>query len=143
MASTSSWRERLRIWETEQGRAEGWDIEFDGRVVGRLDEPRQEEMFWTSYRVAATTEDPVWSALLVSEEFWRGDMSTQLVFRSRALGNLAEEPFSAAGGFVGPQRVAMRGLFIGCPPPAPWDRLLLKVRALWRRAKSRVRAAGR
>jgi len=127
------YRDRLRIWESNSGRSLGWDAELNGRVVGLLDEPRQEDMFWTSYRVSATGDDPAVSARQMSEELWKGDGYTSLVFRSRALGLVAENPFPAVHPFVGPGRVSMRGLYISCGPPARWDRLVLKIRAVLRR----------
>jgi hypothetical protein len=126
------YRERLRIWESNYGRSLGWDLELDGRVVGVLDEPHQEDMFWTSYRVSSTVDDPAVAARLVFEEFWKGDGFAGLVFRSRALGLAAEGPFPAVDAFVGPRRVSMRALYIGFREPALWDRLVLGIRALLR-----------
>ena len=124
------YRDQLRIWETERGRSLGWDLELNGRVVGRLDEPRQEDMFWTSYRVTSTTDALALSARLLSEDFWKGDGFTRLVFRSRAVGLPADNAFPASGGFVGPRRVSVRGLHVSSRDPAPWDRLVLKLRAM-------------
>lgn len=67
------YRDQLRVWESNYGRSLGWDIELDGRVVGLLDEPHQEDMFWTSYRISSTTNDPELSTRLMSDEFWRGE----------------------------------------------------------------------
>jgi hypothetical protein len=128
----SRYRDQLRIWESDYGRSLGWEIEWDGRVVGLLDEPRQEDMFWTSYRVTSTTDDPALSALLLSEDFWKGDGFTRLIFRSRALGLPAENTFPASGGFIGPRRVSMRALHVRSRDPAPWDCLLLKIRTILR-----------
>jgi hypothetical protein len=122
--------DRLRVWESNYGRSLGWDLELDGRVVGLMDEPRPEDMFWVSYRVRCTVDDVALSRRLLSEEFWKGDGYTELVFRSRATGLVAEQPFPATGGFVEPHRVSMRALYIGIPEPAPWDRVVLKLRSL-------------
>jgi hypothetical protein len=126
------YRDRLRIWESNYGRSLGWDLELDGRVVGLLDEPRWRDMFWTSYRLSSTGDDPAVSTGLVSADFWKGNGYAGLVFRSRALGLVAEQPFPAVDAFVGPGRVSMRALYVGCRPPALWDRLVLKIRAVLR-----------
>ncbi len=130
--------DRLRVWETQYGGSLGWDIELDGRVVGLLDEPRNEDMFWVSYRVSCTVDDVELSDRLVSEEFWVGDGFTELVFRSRATGLTVKDAFPAHG-FIGPRRVAMRHLYIDIRRPAPWDWVVLKIRKLIRarRADSR------
>jgi hypothetical protein len=126
------YRDRLRIWESNYGRALGWDIELDGRVVGLLDEPHQEDMFWTSYRVSSSENDAALSSNLVCADFWKGNGFAKLVFRSRALGLVAESPLPAVDAFVGPRRVSMRALYIVCREPALCDRLVLKIRALLR-----------
>jgi hypothetical protein len=98
-----------------------------------MDEPHSEDMFWVSYRVSCTVDDDALSERLLSEEFWKGDGYTELVFRSRATGLLAEGAFPATGGFVGPRRVSMRALYIGIREPAPWDRVVLRLRSLRRK----------
>jgi hypothetical protein len=132
-------RDQLRVWESNYGRSSGWDIELEGRVVGLLDDPHHEDMFWTSYRISSTTDDPELSARLLSDELWKGDGWAKLVFRSRALGLCAESPFPAVDAFVAPRRVSMRALYIPSRQPAPWDRLVLKIRAVLRARRAHRR----
>ena len=123
--------EQLRIWESNYGRSLGWDIELGGRVVGLMDDPRSEDMFWVSYRVSCSVVDVDISKRLLSEDFWKGDGYAELVFRSRATGLVAQGAFPSPGGFVGPCRVSMRALYIGIRKPAPWDWVMLKIRRLF------------
>lgn len=103
---------RRRLRETDHGRSLGWDIELEGRVVARLDEPRREDMFWVSYRITPVTPDPSLSAKLLQDTFWRGEAWTALTFRSRALGVPAANPFPATRPFTEPGRLKLRGLYV-------------------------------
>lgn len=129
------YRDRLRVWESGCGRSDGWDLELDGTPVAFMDEPRWEEMFWVSYRLTATTDDPALKQRLMSRSFWEGDEPSKLVFRSRATGLVAEHAFPAARPFVGPQRVNLRALYVAIRGPLPWDWIVLKVRSLLRRLR--------
>lgn len=101
-----------RLRATDHGRSEGWDVELDGRVVAFLDEPCFEDMFWISYRLTPTTDDPALAALLLSEDFWRRSPRPGLRYRSRALGLFAPHAFHAIDPFVEPGRLNMRGLYL-------------------------------
>lgn len=129
---------RRRLAETDHGRSQGWDLELAGQVVAHLDEPRQEDMFWVSYRVTPTTDDAELATRLLTEAFWRGDDWTHLTFRSRALG-LAADPFPSIDPLVAPARVNMRGLYITLPD----DRLARSVRSVARLLRWLRRRAGR
>ncbi|HEV2292467.1 MAG TPA: hypothetical protein VGR35_01345 [Tepidisphaeraceae bacterium] len=130
------YRDRLRVWESGYGRSDGWDVELDGKPVAFMDEPQWEEMFWVSYRLTPTTDDPSLKERLLSESFWgaNSDEWSKLVFRSRATGLVAENAFPSIKPFVGPQRVNMRALYIAIGHPFPWDWIVLKVRSLMRRS---------
>lgn len=88
-----------------------------------MDEPQWEEMFWVSYRLTPTTDDPVLKERLLSESFWgaKSDEWSKLVFRSRATSLVAEKAFPSIQAFVGPQRVNMRALYVAIGAPLPWD----------------------
>lgn len=100
-----------RLRETADGRSEGWDLELEGRVVARLDEPCREDMFWVSYRITPETDDPALAAELLSEAFWRGEGWSRVTYRSRALGVAATYVFPATRPFVAPARLNLRGLY--------------------------------
>jgi hypothetical protein len=120
----------LNVWDSDDGRAEGWNIEVDDKLAAVLDEPRREEMFWFSYRLTVTTDDAALRERFLSESFWQGDGWKEVVFRSRATGMVAEHAFPAARPFVGPERLNMRGLYIAARAPIWVDRIVLKMRAL-------------
>ena len=123
------------MWESGYGRSDGWDLELDGKSVAFMDEPQWEEMFWMSYRLTPTTDDPALKERLMSESFWKSDDWSKLAFRSRATGLVAENAFPAGQPFVGPQRVNMRALYVAIGGPLPWDWIVLKVRSLLRRSR--------
>jgi hypothetical protein len=141
--STLRYGDRLRVWESDFGRSEGWDIELHGKAVAFMDEAQWEEMFWISYRLTVTTDNPSLRIWLMSEKFWRGGEWTKLTFRSRATGLIAESAFPSATPIVGPQRVSMRGLYVRIGHPQWWDWVVLRARAAWwrlREASPRRRA---
>lgn len=120
-------REQLK--RSDYGRSEGWDLELEGRVVARLDEPRRQDMFWVSYRLTPITEDELLAAALLTRAFWSGSGWERLIFRSRALGVIASQALPALEPFVEPRRLNMRGLYI-----APEPGLLTRLFA-WRRRR--------
>lgn len=126
------YRDRLRIWESDYGRSDGWDVEIGGAHVAFLDEPRWEEMFWVSYRLTPTTADPALRARILSESFWTNEWPT-LAFRSRATGWVVNKAFPSLQPFVEPGRLMMRGLYVAIGRPLPWDWVVLRARSLWRR----------
>ncbi len=132
---TLRYRDYLRVWETGYGRSDGWDVEQDGRAIAFLDEPRFEDMFWISYRLTPTAADVALRERLLTEAFWKGDPSSDLVFRSRATGLVAEHAFPAGQPFVAPARLNMRALYIAVRHPLPWDWIVLSVRRLMRRSR--------
>jgi hypothetical protein len=122
---------RLRILQTDYGRASGWYVERDGRRLAALTDAREEEMFWDSYRLVPLTDDVGEVAELYSDGFW--DDHKRLTFRSREFGEVPPNAFP--GGKAGTAlratgRVCMRGLYLAVPC-YPWDRLELW--RLWQR----------
>jgi hypothetical protein len=123
---------RLRIFETDYGRAAGWYVEHQGRRVALLTDPRYEDMFWESYRIELLTADPgEKSELLTSPDPW---LSGEIVFRSCEFGELARNAFPAGQVFCDDHRVLMRGLYLGIGKPSVWERLLLWYRGSRRAA---------
>lgn len=127
-----SYRDRLRVWESDYGRCDGWDVVLDGTPVAFVDEPRWEEMFWVSYRLTVTMDDPALRERILSESFWTNEWPN-LTFRSRATGRVVKKAFPSCRPFVEPGRLMMRGLYVAIGRPLPWDWVVLKVRSLRRR----------
>ena len=89
----------------------GWTILLDGKAVGELDQPVQDDMFWVSYRVRAPPESPAWE-----DEHWD---HARFEFRSKATGQRVSG--ALAGGsapFIRAGRVSMRALYL--PPRSRW-----------------------
>ncbi|WP_254513562.1 hypothetical protein [Anatilimnocola floriformis] len=126
-----NYRDHLRIWESDYGRSDGWDVELDGKLVALLDEPQFEDMFWYSYRLSVTADDPTLKERMLTAEFWKGDDCLRLVCRSRATGFVVEHPLPAPG-FNQSNRVLMRFLYISIRDPLPWDWIVLKFRKVFR-----------
>ncbi len=99
------------------GRNDGWFVELDGRVVGELDDPRWEDMFWYSYAVrrvggpgSPLDDDALWSECRFS-------------FRSRTCGERVDGVL--VGGtppFVHSNRVLLRGLYLQPSSSSPLGR---------------------
>jgi hypothetical protein len=107
--------QRLRIFETDYGRAAGWYVVHHGHRIARLTSPRHEEMFWDSYRIEPLTDDPVEQAALLTSPGWR---LCEFVFRSCAFGEIAENAFAAGQPCGADHRVLMRGLYIAIGRPS-------------------------
>jgi hypothetical protein len=131
----AGYNRRLRIWETNYGRDAGWFIERRGQIIAVLTDPRWEDMFWDSYRIDITTEDPELRPLLQTEAFWAKAESEPLVWRNREFGEVAEFAFPALAPFPEPGRLMMRALYLSIAEPWPWDSLVLWFRT-WRRRRT-------
>ncbi len=126
---------RLRIWETNYGRDCGWVIEYHGKAIAILTDPRWEEMFWVSYRMEIVAEDPELGAQMLTKEFWARSEIEGLVWRNREFGEVAEFAFPALWPFPEPGRLTMRGLYLVIGDPWPWDWIVLWVRQWLRRGR--------
>jgi hypothetical protein len=127
---------RLRIWETNYGRDSGWIIEHQGKPIAVLTQPRTEEMFWDSYQMEITTNDPALRQQMLTKEFWARAEAEGLVWRNREFGDVASPAFPALSPFPEPGRLTMRGLYISIGYPWPWDWVVLWLRRRFRRAQS-------
>jgi hypothetical protein len=101
--------ERCRLLaESDYGRNLGWYIEYEGQVVGTLDECQWCEMFWDWYRVAPTPG--VGDETLRNDTLWN---ECRFRFRNRRMNEYAAYPF--CGGkppFVSDGKITMRGLYL-------------------------------
>lgn len=120
---------RLRVFETNYRREAGWFVEWNGRRVAVLTEPRWADMFWYTYTVEWATDDPAERERLQSADdcLWWGH---RLQFRSREFGEIAQHAFAAGPPRDG--RVFMRGLYLKRWGPWPWEWFLLWLRG-WNR----------
>ena len=111
------YRDRLRVWESNYGRSQGWDLELDGRPVAFMDEPRG-KMFC---RLPSDHHDR------------RSRPRRRARFRillergrlvapglpHRATGLAADCAFPSGQPFAAPGRVTMCALYIAIGPPMP------------------------
>ena len=90
-----------------------WIGELDGKVVVRLYDPIQADMFWESYRIAIISDDPALAAKLRDRVFWSGNECLKLVWRNGASGKVARHAFSASKSypFDDAGRLLIRGLY--------------------------------
>lgn len=124
--------ELLDIWESGYGRLGGWIVHLDGEPVGVLDDPAWEDMFWVSYRLQITTDDPSLAAEMATHAWWIEGPGVHAVYHSAA--GLAIEPIDHAlvgTEPVGPSRLNMRGLYATVRPPGWVDQPALLWRWLW------------
>lgn len=132
-----SYDQRLRIWETDYGREAGWLIELRGEVIAVLTDPQWEDIFWTSYRMEVATSDSELGHRIKTLEFWGTVEATELIYRSREFGVIAELAFPALNPSWEPDRLMMRRLCIPIGLPWVWDRIAL----WWRRRRKRRHTA--
>jgi hypothetical protein len=131
-----SYERQLRIWETNYGRDAGWIVEKQGRPIALLTDPLWADMFWDTYRLEVTTDDPELRALLSSNEFWMGDGWAEFTWRNREFGDCAPYAFPARG-IIEPDRLMMRGLYLPVGHPWPLDWLIL----WWRKRRREAQLA--
>ena len=123
---------RLKIWETDYGRAAGWLVECDGHPIAQLTEPRFEEMFWDSYRLEILTDDSELRRRILTDEFWDNAESEGLVWRSGEFGEQAPNAFPSGAPLREPGRVVMRALYLSIADPTLFDGAVLWFRRLFR-----------
>lgn len=130
---------RLRIIESGYGREHGWHLEHRGVCLAVLTDPKWAEMFWLTYRIGPTTEDPRAIAMLRSKAFWA---SCDYEFRSRGF---REEVVDHAFGARGPgnDEVTVRGLYLTIEEPTLWESVRAFRRLRRARSWSRSREATR
>lgn len=119
---------RLRLWETSYGRSAGWVAEWNGEPVAVLTDPRWTDMFWYTYRFEVIADDPDLARRLKTDEFWDSGESHRLVWRNREFGEVATRAWAAGRLREEPDRLVMRGLYLPCGEPWPWDEVVLWVR---------------
>ena len=131
------YRDRLRLWESNYGAENGWEVLLDGKIVATLDCYRREDMFWATYRLSIIATDPLMKARLASKEFWI-DEGAKLVFRNRTTGLISNTACPATNLFIERGRIQFRGLYVDIRRPHPWDNFLLTCRRFWRRFTDHV-----
>jgi hypothetical protein len=94
--------------ESNYGRDFGWYIEYEGAVIGELDECKWCDMFWDRYCV--TPSSGVGETLIRNDDLWN---ECRFHFRNR---RLDEYPLNAfCGGtppFVDDGKITMRALYL-------------------------------
>ncbi len=114
-------RSREEGWN--DGRAYGWYVEVDGRIVAALVGCRPAEAGCDSYRVVPLTSDPGEAARLYGDELWA--RPGRVVFRNRWLGVAVRRaaPVDRAGAILRETgRLIVRGLYLR--RPSVWRRLV-------------------
>ena len=116
---------RRRIRASDNGRATGWIVEFQGEPVAVFDDCRYADMFWESYRVTLLTQNETIVARMQSRRFFD---EPEICFRSREFPDIPL-PFQPLVHFkMGDERAVVRGLYFVIDPPTPtpptfWKRL--------------------
>jgi hypothetical protein len=102
----------LQLWESEMGRNFGWFVEYEGAVIGELDNPQVSEMFWVSY--AARPLGPQYANDFSNEDLWVG---CKFRFRNRVMNEYVDTAACSGRPIFDDGRVYMRGLYL---LPASW-----------------------
>lgn len=87
-----------------------WFIEYQGKVIGELIEPKFEDMFWVSYQLNQLDEEA--ENILSSIELWN---QCEFQFRNKKTGNYAPNAIIAGKHLLSNEmtdkRIAMRALY--------------------------------
>ncbi len=121
---------RLRVLASDYGRSAGWLVEYEGQSVAVLTDPCYVDMFWVSYRVDITTDDPLLRQAVQTSDFWT---TNGVRWTSRAVGRVA--PWAWSAGLNESGRVLMRSLYL----PVLFDNPLDDVAVWVYRRVSRLR----
>lgn len=81
-------RRRRRLWRTDYGRSEGWEVYVGATKVAELLRPNFDDMFWYTYELVHI--DLRYEQRLKTIDFWYEDQSIR--FKSKALGEFAPNP---------------------------------------------------
>lgn len=100
------WR-RARAVAADYGRDEGWFVEWQGRRIAELTDPRWEDMFWVSYRFTLLTDEPETVRAIQSSGTWD---PREVKFRTRNTDLPAPNAFASHAPRNG--RVTMRALYV-------------------------------
>jgi hypothetical protein len=134
-----SYERHLRLIESNYGRDSGWYVERDGVRLAVMTDCRLEEMFWDSYLVEPTTDDPALNQRLLSD-FWEGNDWVGVEFVNREFPEvIAANAFPGARPIIEPGRILMRGLYCETLKRRPWDSVVF----WWRRLQNAGNSEGR
>lgn len=117
---------RLRAYESNYGRDYGWYVEWDGKRLAKLVDPKWDDhgQFWHSYCLESLTEDEEEIKRLWSDDFW-GQCPT---IRSCEFDEVAVDAIAACNPVMRDGRIMLRGDYIYADGPTLWERLLLLLR---------------
>ncbi len=117
---------RLQIFASNYGRDAGWYVEYEGRRIGVLTDPRPADMFWCSYKIEPVVDDSgLRDDLLDSRLHWD---QCDFTFRNRAFDQTAPGFVAAGQPPFENGRALMHGLYLNIGHPSLWERLLLLLR---------------
>jgi hypothetical protein len=101
-------RRAYQLVHSNFGRESGWNIELHGKIIGELNDPQWDDMFWVSYRIVANCPDEY--ALLNDGALWDG---CKFQVFSKLTGELVDR--AIAWGHRPPihdGRISMRALYL-------------------------------
>lgn len=77
-----------QLAKSNYGRDYGWYIEFEGKRIGELINPKSEDMFWESYQIISTDKNYI--DLLFDREKW---LNVEFKFRNKEIEEYATHAF--------------------------------------------------
>lgn len=114
-----------KIWQSNYGRAEGWDVERHGEVIARLKDPRWPDQFWFNYELVICTQDATLAKRMLTDDFWNQEADLRL--RSIATGDYVDTWIIAGQPFIEPGRLNFRGLHVAARSPSKSERSQLNL----------------
>lgn len=128
-----SWWSRYNLFLDVCETGGGWFVERDGRPVAILSDPHFADMFWYAWQIDVLGEDPAERDALLSDAYWKNELMSRTVFRSREFGTISDG-FWAGLEPIRDGRLVMRGLYQPVRQSWPWDWLALRARR-WTRGR--------
>ena len=124
MLLSPSYQRRLRIWQTNYGRDEGWHVELEGVRVAELVDCQFADHFWDSYQIVPVANEWEDEKGLLKRMFW--DDFKNLTFRNRTFEEVANAAWPSSNPLNEEGRVYMRALYLNIGHPSWLDRLMMK-----------------
>jgi len=104
----NNWKNSRGLKASKSGKIYGWEIEWEGTIIGELVAYEYQDMFWDSYTILS--KDKKWEAYLFEEELWN---QSAFKFKNKYYKVYAQNAFSANTiDLKDRQTILMRGLYI-------------------------------
>ena len=131
-----SYINKLKVWESDYGRQNGWIVEKNSKPVALLTDPEYVDMFWVSYQIELIDQSENLVSQMQTQDFWNEFHSKGFVLRNRTIPSFEKSDMVLVSMHESVGRVSFRSLHIHINSPTIFDGLLLMARSTWSRLKN-------